>query len=84
MNYRLYSLFLFTFIFASFTYADNPGEVAPVPEVVEEAVEEAVEDEATEEVVSEDVSEDTSSDVDEDVVSLEKVIVTGSRIKRTQ
>ena len=82
MNFRMYSIFLLTFLFASFSYADNPGEVAdaPVQEVVEESSDEVV----TEEVASEEVSEETVSDVDEDVVSLEKVIVTGSRIKRTQ
>ena len=82
MNFRMYSIFLLTFLFASFSYADNPGEVAdaPVQEVVEESSDEVV----TEEVVSEEVSDETVSDVDEDVVSLEKVIVTGSRIKRTQ
>ena len=78
----MYSIFLLTFLFASLTYADNPGEVvdAPVQEVVEESSDEVV----TEEVVSEEVSDETVSDADEDVVSLEKVIVTGSRIKRTQ
>jgi len=82
MRINLYSLVLFTILFTSVGYADNPGEDESVaPEVVETST-----DTATEEVVAEEeVAESTpASDADDEVVSLEKVVVTGSRIKRTQ
>ena len=80
MRTKLYSLVLFTILFTSVGYADNPGEEEiAAPEVVESST-----DTSTEEVVSEEVVESTSSDADDEVVSLEKVVVTGSRIKRTQ
>ena len=80
---KLYSLFLLTFLASSFLYADNPGAEAdnsvdvPVEEVTSDDT--ASSDEA-ESVVSESVP--TPSD-DEEVVQLQKVVVTGSRIKRT-
>ena len=69
-----------TVIFASAVLADNPGEEEAVVDEVTEATEavEAVESTPVEE------SEDTSSDADDEVVTLEKVTVTGSRIKRSQ
>ena len=81
---KLKNLFLIlnvTFL-AGFLLADNPGD-----EVVETA--EAVE--AVEETVQEEVASDESTDsssgsesADDEVVALEKVVVTGSRIKKTQ
>ena len=80
MRTKLYSLVLFTILFTSVGYADNPGEgEIATPEVVESST-----DTSTEEVVTEEVVESSSSDADDEVVSLEKVVVTGSRIKRTQ
>jgi outer membrane receptor protein involved in Fe transport len=82
MRINLYSLVLFTILFTTVGYADNPGEDESVaPEVVETST-----DTATEEVVTAEaeVVQATTSDADDEVVTLEKVIVTGSRIKRTQ
>ena len=71
----------FAFITTPFAFADNPGVE---DEVVSPVVQEAVPAAEEEEVVTEETTSTTSSDVDDEVVSLEKVIVTGSRIKRTQ
>jgi len=78
MRINLYSLALFAFLFTSVGFADNPGEDVSSDPIVAESSE-AV----TEEVVSEEAVQVSSND-DEEVVSLEKVVVTGSRIKRTQ
>ena len=78
---KLYLLFAFAFIFTPFALADNPG----VDEVVNEQVtEEAPVAETEEEVVVEATTPEVVEDADDEVVSLEKVVVTGSRIKRTQ
>jgi outer membrane receptor protein involved in Fe transport len=58
-------------------YADNPGEIADDSEEASEVVEETVQEE-----VAEDSAPVSSSD--DEVVELEKVVVTGSRIKKTQ
>ncbi|MDC3302425.1 TonB-dependent receptor [Gammaproteobacteria bacterium] len=78
---NLYLLMAFAFIITPFAFADNPGVE---DEVVSPVVQEAVPAAEEEEVVTEETTSTTSSDVDDEVVSLEKVIVTGSRIKRTQ
>tara|TARA_B100001057_G_scaffold494838_1_gene592278 strand:- start:2257 stop:5346 length:3090 start_codon:yes stop_codon:yes gene_type:complete len=78
MKFNYYSLILFTLLFISAGYADNE-----VQDLAQEVVENS-DDTSTEEVVTEESVEDATSDEDEEVVSLEKVVVTGSRIKRTQ
>ena len=77
---KLYLLMAFAFIFTPFALADNPGVEDEVTNPVVEEPTPAVE----EEIVSEETTSDTSDSADDEVVSLEKVIVTGSRIKRTQ
>ena len=81
---KLYLLTAFAFMFAPFAIADNPGvedEVAE-PVVQETSVAPAAQEEQiVQEASTAAVVEDTS---DDEVVSLEKVVVTGSRIKRTQ
>ena len=73
---NLFLLFGLVFI-TNVIYADNPGEV------VEESAETS---EVVEETVQEEASEDSApvSTSDDEVVELEKVVVTGSRIKKTQ
>jgi outer membrane receptor protein involved in Fe transport len=81
MNAILKRLHLFTVlaVFATFSYADNPGTdeaEAPAP-VQAEAQEEVV-------VAEETASTSSTESADEEVVQLEKVVVTGSRLKRTE
>jgi outer membrane receptor for ferrienterochelin and colicin len=76
---NLYLIMAFAFIFTPFAFADNPGVEDVASPVVEESAP-VVE----EEVVAEEATVSASDDSDDEVVSLEKVIVTGSRIKRTQ
>ena len=80
------NLFLFSFLAFSFVLsADNPGDevVNDEPaEVVEEAVESEPVSDDSEPAESEDSSEPVESE--DGVVTLEKVTVTGSRIKRSQ
>jgi iron complex outermembrane receptor protein len=81
---KLYLLTAFAFMFAPFAIADNPGVEDEVAEpVVQETSTTPVaqEEEVVQEASTAAVVEDTS---DDEVVSLEKVVVTGSRIKRTQ
>ena len=78
MKTNYYALFFLTAFITTSVYSDNPGE-----EVVEDPVVETAEESAEESVVSEE-SVETTTETDEEVVSLEKVVVTGSRIKRTQ
>lgn len=76
-KFNKYTLsFLAVFMFLGLS-ADNPGDDIAVDEIVED---QQVEQTITEETVEENeaVSED------EDVVTLEKVVVTGSKIKRVQ
>ena len=83
MKNKLFFTLIFAFTLSLNVYSDNPGD-----EVVSEPV---AEEESTETVVaSEDTSSDdeapapeTSTDDDDEVVTLQKVVVTGSRIKRT-
>jgi outer membrane receptor protein involved in Fe transport len=77
---NFYLLMAFAFIFTPIAIADNPGVEDEVSNPVAEESAPAVE----EEVVAEETTASTSDDSDDEVVSLEKVIVTGSRIKRTQ
>ena len=77
-NTLFFSLFAFAFV----AVADNPGE-----EVVNDTADQVVEETVESEVVSEDESSDnneTPAESDDGVVTLEKVTVTGSRIKRSQ
>ena len=78
MKFNYYALFFLTVFISTSIYSDNPGE-----EVSDDPVVETTEEVAEESVVSEETAE-TTSDTDDEVVSLEKVVVTGSRIKRTQ
>ena len=78
------NLFFLTLFTVSFTVlADNPGEV-----VSEEPAEEAVVEETVEstpvETENDSSGDDTPSESEDGVVTLEKVTVTGSRIKRSQ
>ena len=76
---RLY-LFTFLAVFASTSYADNPGV-----EEVESSAPEVVQVETEEEVVAETTADSSDSEsADDEVVQLEKVVVTGSRLKRTE
>ena len=77
------NLFLFSLLTVTFAVvADNPGEVVENDEP-EAVVEESVE--STPVVTESDSSGDGESSESEDgVVTLEKVTVTGSRIKRSQ
>jgi len=72
-------IFLTLIIFTFSAYADNPGEV------VSEEV--ATQEEAVEQVVSEEISStetDTAVENEDGAVVLEKVVVTGSKIKKSQ
>lgn len=84
MKFNLYSIVLFTILFTTAIHADNPGEQEAISEVVESSSTDTSTDTSTEEVIAEEAVDTSSSDEDSEVVSLEKVIVTGSRIKRTQ
>ena len=81
MNAILKRLYLFTVlaVFTTFSYADNPGtdETETTAPVQVEAQEEVV-------VAEETASTSSSESADEEVVQLEKVVVTGSRLKRTE
>ena len=84
------NLFLFSFLaFSLVLSADNPGDevVSDEPvEVVEDTVESAPESDDSSEDSEPAESEDSSEPVESEdgVVTLEKVTVTGSRIKRSQ
>ena len=77
---NLFLLSIFTISFA--IIADNPGDIV-VSEEPEVATEEVVED-APVETESESSEEEAPVESDDGVVTLEKVTVTGSRIKRSQ
>jgi outer membrane receptor protein involved in Fe transport len=81
MNAILKRLYMFTVlaVFTTFSYADNPGtdEAETTAPVQVEAQEEVV-------VAEETASTSSSESADEEVVQLEKVVVTGSRLKRTE
>ena len=77
------NLFLFSLLAVTFTVvADNPGEVAENDEP-EAVVEESVESTPVE-TESDSSGDGESSESEDGVVTLEKVTVTGSRIKRSQ
>ena len=81
MNYKnLFMLFTVGLV-STFLLADNPGDEV----VSEDAVVETV-DESVEEVVSEEdvASSDEAVESEDGAVVLEKVVVTGSKIKKTQ
>ena len=78
---KQFNLFMLLVVFSSVGYADNPGDVEDVTSENEEVV--ALQEEVAE---NSDESADESSsdsDADEEVVQLQKVVVTGSRLKRT-
>ena len=77
---KFFSLFILTFAVTGFLFADNPGEEVESQET--EVAEESVETEVVDTEVVETSTEDESSSVDDDVVKLQKVVVTGTRIKR--
>ena len=79
---NLFSLFILTFSVSGYLLADNPGEEVESQET--EVVEETVENETVENETVDTSNEDDSSTVDDDVVKLQKVVVTGTRIKRTE
>jgi len=74
-----FSLFFLLFLTSGYALADNPGDevAASTPETEESSDDQTVETTESESEVVE------SSDGDEEVVKLQKVVVTGSRIKRT-
>ena len=81
MNNKLFLTLFFAFTMSFNAFADNPGD-----EVVEESttVEEVVETEASsDESSSDDSPAPVTTSEDDEVVTLQKVVVTGSRIKRT-
>jgi hypothetical protein len=83
MNYKFTLAFLMSVFISIPAFADNPGE-EPVeaPVAVEETTTEPEATDDTEEVSSTPVV--SNNDDDDEVVQLQKVIVTGSRVKRTQ
>ena len=80
MNNKLFLTLFFAFTMSLNVFADNPGD-----EVVEEpvAVEETVETETSSDDSSDDAPAPVTTSDDDEVVTLQKVVVTGSRIKRT-
>ena len=91
MNYKNLFTFLSVGLLSTFLLADNPGEdVVVVDNPNEDIVENASSQDETaveEVVVPDDVASDnagTSSENEEGAVVLEKVVVTGSRIKKSQ
>ena len=83
--YKFLFILPITFIFTSAVLADNPGEEESSDDVVTEEVTESSEEvETVDSTPVEESGEDVSSDADDEVVTLEKVTVTGSRIKRSQ
>jgi outer membrane receptor for ferrienterochelin and colicin len=81
---KLKNTFLFSLLaFAIVAVADNPGEDVADNEA-EQVVETVIEEASQTESVDEDTSSDTPAETDDGVVTLEKVTVTGSRIKRSQ
>ena len=77
-NFFLLTIFTISFL----VVADNPGDIV-VSEETEAVSEEVVED-APVETESESSEEEAPAESDDGVVTLEKVTVTGSRIKRSQ
>lgn len=79
MNYKNYLMLFNVVLLTSFLAADNPGEE---PVVVNQEVQSVQTDE---DVVSEETLPSSEpSENEEGVIELEKVVVTGSRIKRSQ
>lgn len=78
---KQFNLFMLLVVFSSVGYADNPGDVEDVTSENEEVV--ALQEEVAE--TSDESADESSSDsdADEEVVQLQKVVVTGSRLKRT-
>ena len=77
MNFYKNLTLFFVVLFSFSAFADNPGD---------EPMQSAQVDEQEETVVAESETDDSTSDSseDEDVTVLEKVVVTGSKIKRVQ
>ena len=77
-------LTLFLSLFITFNaYADNPGDESEdtATATVQESTTDSESSDSEEEVSSTPV---VTSEDDEEVVQLQKVVVTGSRVKRTQ
>jgi iron complex outermembrane receptor protein len=80
MNYKNLFTFLTIGLISTFLLADNPGEDPVVAEAeVVESSETSVEQVIAEEAVSEEITEN-----EDGAVVLEKVVVTGSKIKKAQ
>ena len=80
MNYKNLFTFLTIGLISTFLLADNPGEDPVVEEAeVVESSETSVEQVIAEEAVSEEITEN-----EDGAVVLEKVVVTGSKIKKAQ
>lgn len=80
MNYKNLFTFLTIGLISTFLLADNPGENLVVEEVeVVESSETSVEKVIAEDAVSEEITEN-----EDGAVVLEKVVVTGSKIKKAQ
>ena len=73
---KIFSIYLLFFLVSGYVIADNPGE-----EVVESQAEETTQSDS--EAPASESTGVSSSSGDEEVVQLQKVVVTGSRIKRT-
>ena len=81
MNYRnLFMLFTVGLV-STFLLADNPGDEVVTEDAVVETVDESVEQVVNEEDVA---SSDEAVESEDGAVVLEKVVVTGSKIKKTQ
>ena len=81
MNYKnLFMLFTVGLV-STFLLADNPGDEVVTEDAVVEKVDESVEEVVNEEDVS---SSDEAVEGKDGAVVLEKVVVTGSKIKKTQ
>ena len=73
---KIFSIYILFFLVSGYVIADNPGE-----EVVESQAEETTQSDS--EAPASESTGTSSSSGDEEVVQLQKVVVTGSRIKRT-
>ncbi len=73
---KIFSIYILFFLVSGYVIADNPGD-----EVVESQTEETTQSDS--EAPAAESTGVSSSSGDEEVVQLQKVVVTGSRIKRT-
>ncbi len=80
MYYKNLFTFLSVGLLSTFLLADNPGEEP----VVEEAEVVETSESSVEQVVEEETSSEEITENEECAVVLEKVVVTGSKIKKAQ